>query len=293
MFDQESIEGLVGIEGGHHLIAVGPHGAGGIDTVAVGVGVAGDVEPPPAPALAVMRRGEQAFDDLVALGGTVGGDEPFGRPGLGWQADEVQMDPAQPGGGRRRRRRPDGLLLKRRSDEGVDGVAEFGGPGWAGSSGRDPRPVHEGSRNLGGRCRGSVGDPASEGFDVEAGQRRLAVGHPFDAGMGTVDHLQQEASGGIAGKDCRARVAAPQCSGRGIQAESRFRTLGSVTGDAMAGEQGFDRVEVAGFGSRLGVRGPGSQAAARQEPGDMMGKPRFHGDWGQATKAAPKKEASR
>ena len=41
--------------------------------VAVGVGVAGDVEPVPAPALAVVRRGEQAVDQpLVGVGRVVG-----------------------------------------------------------------------------------------------------------------------------------------------------------------------------------------------------------------------------
>lgn len=54
LIDEELIEGLIGVERGHNTIAVGPDGSGGIDAVAVGVGIPGDVEPPAAPAFTIM-----------------------------------------------------------------------------------------------------------------------------------------------------------------------------------------------------------------------------------------------
>ena len=54
LLDEELIEGLIGVEGRNDAIAVGPDGSGGVDAVAVGVGIPGDVQPPAAPAFSVM-----------------------------------------------------------------------------------------------------------------------------------------------------------------------------------------------------------------------------------------------
>ena len=58
----ELVEGHVAVEGGDDPVAVLPDRPGGVDVVAVGVGVARLVEPEPAPSLAVMGRGQQAVD---------------------------------------------------------------------------------------------------------------------------------------------------------------------------------------------------------------------------------------
>ena len=61
----ELVERLVAVEGGDHPVAPGPHGPGEVVLVAVGVGVAGRVEPVHGHALAVARRGQQAIDQLA------------------------------------------------------------------------------------------------------------------------------------------------------------------------------------------------------------------------------------
>ncbi len=69
LLDREPVERQVAVEGVDDPVAVLPDRARGVDAVAVGVGVAGQVEPVPRPALAVVRRGEQAVDEpLVGVG---------------------------------------------------------------------------------------------------------------------------------------------------------------------------------------------------------------------------------
>ena len=63
LLDGEAVEREVVVEGLDDPIAVGPHVAATIDRVAVGVGIAGLVEPVPPPALAVVRAGEEAIDE--------------------------------------------------------------------------------------------------------------------------------------------------------------------------------------------------------------------------------------
>ena len=63
LLEDEPIEGLVGIEGADHVIAIPPgERLGGVALVAVGLGVPDQVEPVPRPALAVGRAGEQVVD---------------------------------------------------------------------------------------------------------------------------------------------------------------------------------------------------------------------------------------
>ena len=64
LLEDELVVRLVGVERGDDVVAVAPGVAvGDVLVQAVGVGVAGHVEPVPAPALAVARRGEQPVDD--------------------------------------------------------------------------------------------------------------------------------------------------------------------------------------------------------------------------------------
>ena len=63
LLGQEAVVRFVGVEGPHDIVAVTPGmGAKGILAVAVGLGIANQVEPVPPPTLAVTRRGEQAVD---------------------------------------------------------------------------------------------------------------------------------------------------------------------------------------------------------------------------------------
>ena len=72
MADEELVEGQIVVEGAHHPIAIQPS----VDKgkllwrvgVALGVGVAGDIEPVASPAFAKVRRGEQGFDRRLRIG---------------------------------------------------------------------------------------------------------------------------------------------------------------------------------------------------------------------------------
>ena len=65
LLDDELVEGLVGVEGVDDPVAVGPDLAVVVEVQAVGVAVAGGVEPEPRHVLAVAGRVEQAVDDLL------------------------------------------------------------------------------------------------------------------------------------------------------------------------------------------------------------------------------------
>ena len=65
LLDDEPVERLVGVEGVDDPVAVGPGLAIVVEVQAVGVAVAGGVEPEPRHVLAVAGRVEQAVDDLL------------------------------------------------------------------------------------------------------------------------------------------------------------------------------------------------------------------------------------
>ena len=75
LLDREAVERHVVVEGADHPVAPGPHVAMAVDVIAVGVGVAGEVEPLHGHALAVVRRGEQAVDLLLVGVGRFVGEE--------------------------------------------------------------------------------------------------------------------------------------------------------------------------------------------------------------------------
>ena len=64
LLDREGVERLVVIEGLDHPVAVGPHRALRVALEAVGVGVAGEIEPLGGHVFAVMGRGQQSVEGL-------------------------------------------------------------------------------------------------------------------------------------------------------------------------------------------------------------------------------------
>ena len=122
----ELVERHVAVQGVDHPVAVLPDRARAVNAVAVGVGVAGGVEPVLAPPLAVVRAGEQAVDLLlVGVGGPVIQElVQFLRSRR--QAGQVQADAAQERGLWRFGRRLDPFLFESREDEPVDRVAAPG-----------------------------------------------------------------------------------------------------------------------------------------------------------------------
>ena len=90
----EAIVRLAGVEGLHHVVAVAP----GVRPVevqleAVGVGIAHHVEPLGAPALTVMRAGEQPVDHLFVRVGRLVLQERIHIGGRRRQAGEIEGDP--------------------------------------------------------------------------------------------------------------------------------------------------------------------------------------------------------
>ena len=60
----EPTERLVGVEGGDHVVAITPRiSISEVVVHAVAVGIPGEVQPVPAPALTVLGAGEEAVDD--------------------------------------------------------------------------------------------------------------------------------------------------------------------------------------------------------------------------------------
>ena len=95
----------------------------GIDVVAVGVGIAREIEPLHRHALAVLRQGQQAVHLLlVGVGGLVG-EEGVDFGGGGRQAGEVEADAAQQGGAVGLGRGLESLAFQARQHQAVDRIA--------------------------------------------------------------------------------------------------------------------------------------------------------------------------
>jgi hypothetical protein len=119
----ELVERHIAVERLDDPVAVAPDGAAQVFLVAVGVGVAGEIQPHQRLPLAVVGRVEQfVHQSLVGVGARVfqEGVHLFGR---GRQSRQVQIQPSHQRlfRGFGRRRQP--LLLQAVQDEGVDGVA--------------------------------------------------------------------------------------------------------------------------------------------------------------------------
>ncbi len=91
---EEAVVGHVGVERADDEVAISPGGGAFVVGVenAFGVGVAGEVEPVPAPSFAVMRRGQQRVDEALPGVGAPVGEEGFGLLGRRGKAPEVEID---------------------------------------------------------------------------------------------------------------------------------------------------------------------------------------------------------
>ena len=168
LLDRELVEGHVLVEGFDDPIAIGPDFAEVVEVDAVGVGVAGDVEPVAAAVLAPLLGVHEAIDEVFIGLGVFVVDEGFDEGGIGRQAGEVEAEAAGEGaavgfgGGRE----AGGFELGQ--DEGVDGLFAPGGVFHFGR--RGPRRRDEGPVGL---ILGAFGDPALEGFLLSGGQLLL------------------------------------------------------------------------------------------------------------------------
>ncbi len=93
LLGDETVEGLVIVERRHHVIpiAVGQRALGVGAEITVGIGVARHVEPMPAPAFPIVRRSQQALDELFVSIRRVVGHELSDLRRRGRQAKEVEL----------------------------------------------------------------------------------------------------------------------------------------------------------------------------------------------------------
>ena len=250
LLDDELVVGLVGVEGVNHPVAPAPHVARAVVLIAVGVGVAGGVEPAGGHAFAVAGGLEQAVDGVFeGLRGGVGEEGVEFFEG-GRQAGEVEGGAAQEGFARGFGLGLQAFAIKAGEDEAVDRVARPGGVG------------RGGGRRVGAfrRDEGPVGfpfralfDPLAEGRDFGGRESLLGIGRGHAArGVGRGDAGEQDAGGGVAFDD---GVAAAAEVGFGeflaVEAEGDLleRGVRAVAGEAFVGEDGAD-VAVEGDGRR-------------------------------------------
>ncbi len=225
LFGEEHVVGLVGVERLDDVVAIAP-GVGAVDVVleAGRVGVAGDVEPVPAVALAVVRRRQQRVDQPLPRVGTRVGDEGVDLGRRRRQAEQVEIGAADQRaaiGARRRREPPAGACLL---EEAVDGVVEavtghrerrlhrrLERPVAAFLVGDRPvferghrRRARRGGRRGAGVPAGAVVDPPLQRVDLGGGERLAAHRHRrlFEPG----DLPVQPALVGLAGHQRRVRA---------------------------------------------------------------------------------------
>ena len=95
LFANESVEGLVCVEGAHDVIAIAPRVViGQVDFQAVGVGIARHVKPVPSPTFAKLRRRQQPIHDLGECLGGIVRQESLDFSRSGWQARKVERGAA-------------------------------------------------------------------------------------------------------------------------------------------------------------------------------------------------------
>lgn len=120
--DGEVVVGKVAVDGIDDPVAPGPHAAFGVALEAVGVGVAGGIEPWPGKAFAKGGIGEEGIDEFFPRVGRGVGEESFDLIG-GWrEASEIEGKAADEGFFFRERRELEAEGFELIEDEGIDGM---------------------------------------------------------------------------------------------------------------------------------------------------------------------------
>ena len=295
LLDEELVVGFVVVEGADDVVAVAPGVAvGDVFVHAVGVGVAGDVEPVAGPARAVLGRGEEAVDEVAEGVGGVVGEEGGDFGGGGWEAGEVEGGAADEGVAVGGRGGGEVVFFEFGEDEGVDGGA---GPGGVldggqcgigeGLEGPELAALFEGEAGLfgvGGLSGGWAGiggavlDPGFEVADLGGGEGAF-WGH-LEVAIVVADGFDEAAAVGVAGDDGGAGVTAAEEGVAVIEGEAAFEFGGGgVAVEAFFNEEGAD----AGFeeGDVVGGQGPGGGGEGEQgEDEAAHGEGTLRGGWG-------------
>ena len=269
LLDGELIERQVAIQRLDHPLSVEPDRAGSVAGEAVRIGVAGQVEPVPAPALAKVRRLQQAVDQsLVGVRGGVF-DKRGDLTGAGGKTQQVEAQPPNlrdaiglGGGGQLLGPQPrENELIERIPHRGprgdlwgnaaTDGAERpMAGTGIGG--GRD-----RGHRGVGRRTLCSFGQPSPD--EGEFIGRRAGIfggGHRRDP-LGTTQHLPEQGGGVGGGCEEGATVSPGGQPGGGVDPQAPAGPFRSMALLAIAAEQ---RGDFAGEINRGRVRGTGGRA---------------------------------
>ena len=215
LLEDEPGERRVAVERADHVVAIGPGGRPRqVGLVALALAEPDDVEPVPAPALAVMGRGQQPVDQRL-VGQRVGIGRRTRRPasGVGRQAGQVERDAADQRGAVGLGRRPEPGGFEPGEDERIDRRADPGRVGPA-HRGRGDRPDRPERPPVGaGPCAG----PAARSDTAHRPRPRPAPPRPAPSkaaplgGISPVgDLLDQQALVGLARHDRRPALAAGQ-----------------------------------------------------------------------------------
>ena len=233
LLDHEAVVRKIAIDRPDHPVAPGPLLPRRILLVAVGVGIARQIEPVTGPLLAVAVAGEEFFHRGVVAVPEISGHVV----GRGRQPHEVEPQPPAEerciGLGRR-------LEADRRelgADEGIDRV------GGRRRHLRDGRLLRAHKRPVGG-VRGAGIDPPLQQRLVGIGEWLLGLRRRHDAGgIGRADPVDDEALGPFSGQNrSRPGIAPGEGPIAGVEAETGLprRAVSAVAGRTMLGEDRLD-----------------------------------------------------
>ena len=249
----ETRVGLVLVEAADDVIAIGPGiRARLILVVAVRLAVVNDVQPVPRPALAVLRRREQSFHQLLVSLRVLVRRERLDLVRLRRQADEIEIHAANQRPPLRFRRLAKSFLAEFRDHERIHRVHHS-----------CPAGFHCGHRRLHERFeRPPVGlvhrlanlardlfpvplraliNPRAQKSNLPGRESLpLALGRHLHVRHQSRDVMHERTFGAVAGDDVHAVIATGQCMGARVEAEPVLRFLRSVTLHAGGLEQRLD-----------------------------------------------------
>jgi len=261
LLHREAVEGQVPVEGPDDPVAVGPHLAVIVEVQAVGVGVAGRVEPVARAVLTPLRGVHEAIDPaLVGVGARIAHEllDPFGT---GRQAGEVEGGAPREGAAIGLRVGLETLGLEARQNERIETAPHPCGVFHRRQGcllGLEERPVR--------LPVGPLEDPALHDLLLGRGEVFMGLGRGHDlVGVGADESLPEGALAEVTGHDGR-----PALGGGGEEPLLRVEPEAGLAGArirAMAVEAGVgqDGPEVAVETHRLGRVGGGAKEASGKE----------------------------
>ena len=233
LLDHEAIVGEIAVECPDHPIPPHPLLARRILLVAVGVGIARQIEPVARPLLAVAVAGEEFFHRGVVAVAEIG-RHVLGRRG---EPDEVEPQPSAEDRRLGRGRRLEADRRKLGADEGIDRV------GSRRRHLRDGRPLRAHKGPVGG-VRGAGIDPPLQQRLVGISEGLLGLRRGHDCGgIGRADPVDDEALGPLPRHDrCRPGIAPGKGPVARVEAEAGLprRAVSAMASRTVLGEDRLD-----------------------------------------------------